>query len=293
MSIPSNVSYGLPRPAELPQGKVEWHPDPDRAVLLIHDMQRYFLGFYDSSKSPLPDLIRNVERLRSGCVSRSVPIVYTAQPSDPVQAARGLLTDVWGPGLTAHPDRASIVAELAPSDDDRVLQKTRYSAFQRTELLSVLRAGGRDQLWICGVYAHIGCLLTAAEAFMNDVKPFVVADAVADFSRAHHDMALDFVANRCGVVLGTDALCRGLEGASGPDPEARRILLEELSELGVDAEALADESALRDNGLDSVRLLDLAERLSARGWPVSFLDMMEHETLGSMASYVTRVASET
>jgi trans-2,3-dihydro-3-hydroxyanthranilic acid synthase len=54
---------------------------------------------------------------------------------------------------------------------------------------------------VCGVYAHVGILMTAVEAFTNDIEAFLVGDAVADFSPAHHRMALDYAAERCAVVV--------------------------------------------------------------------------------------------
>ena len=42
---------------------------------------------------------------------------------------------------------------------------------------------------------------TALEAFMQDVQPFFVLDAVADFSEAEHRMAVSYVSRRCGMSL--------------------------------------------------------------------------------------------
>ncbi|VTR59472.1 Isochorismatase [Serratia fonticola] len=103
-----------------------------------------------------------------------------------------------GRGLNKHPEQQAVVSELAPDADDTVLVKWRYSAFHRSPLQEILQESGRDQLIICGVYAHIGCMTTAIDAFMRNIKPFMVADGLADFSREEHLMALRYTAGRCG-----------------------------------------------------------------------------------------------
>ena len=55
-----------------------WKAEPDRSVLLVHDMQRYFLKpFPDPLRQ---DLIRNAAELRERCAALGVPVAYTAQP---------------------------------------------------------------------------------------------------------------------------------------------------------------------------------------------------------------------
>ena len=206
--IPRIESYALPN--SIAANIANWRVDADRAVLLLHDMQRYFLRPFDESMDPASSLLKNSTKLRSACVRSGIPVAYTAQPGDMTRQERGLLNDFWGPGMTAEPEDRAVIDPLAPSADDWLLTKWRYSAFARTNLLERLRAAGRDQIVICGVYAHVGILTTAIEAFSNDIKPFIVSDAIADFTYENHAMALDYAAQRCAMVVTTEKVLEDL-----------------------------------------------------------------------------------
>lgn len=192
--------YPLPT-TDLPHNTAQWSPDPARSVLLVHDMQRYFLApFPPDVRDPL---VRNCADLRDRCADLEVPVCYTAQPGGMTEQQRGLLKDFWGPGMQVDPADREIVDELTPRAEDTVFTKWRYSAFFKSELLTRMREQNRDQLIICGVYAHVGILMTAVEAFTNDIQSFLVADALGDFSAEHHRMALEYAASRCSVVTTT------------------------------------------------------------------------------------------
>ncbi|UJX47942.1 isochorismatase family protein [Xanthobacter sp. YC-JY1] len=199
--LPAIAPYALPTQSDLPKARAPWVAERQRAALLVHDMQRYFLRPYAAEESPLAPVVANIARLVAHCRGAGIPIFYTAQEVKQDRRDRGLQADLWGAGMTDPTEHRPIVPELAPNDTDIVLVKHRYSGFQRSNLEALMRARGRDQLVICGVYAHIGCLLTAADAFMRDIEPFFIADAVADFSREKHDSAIAYVADVCGVPL--------------------------------------------------------------------------------------------
>lgn len=219
-SIPPIEPYPLPAEADLPVSIADWTVRPDRAVLLVHDMQRYFLRPF-SGVSPAPELVRNIARLREQSARLDIPIAYTAQPGGMTDDQRGLLKDFWGPGMDVAPEDRRIVDGLEPAGDDWLLTKWRYSAFFKTDLLARMRAAGRDQLILCGVYAHVGVLMTAVDAFTNDIQAFLVADGVADFSSAHHRQALVYAAERCAVVRTVENVSADLAAVRREEVTAR------------------------------------------------------------------------
>ncbi|KHN63218.1 isochorismatase [Dickeya fangzhongdai] len=276
MAIPKLNAYPLPGVEQLPVNKVNWPVDASRAALLIHDMQNYFLNFWGENSPLTEQLVANVALIRQACRQQGIPVFYTAQPNQQSDADRALLNDMWGPGLNRHPDQQQIAAALTPDADDTVLVKWRYSAFHRSDLEQRLKAAGRDQLIICGVYAHIGCMTTATDAFMRDIKPFMIADALADFSQEEHLMALRYTAGRCGRVLTSGQLLEAL-APQADDGLAR--LRAELLPLLDDDDDIGDDDNLLDYGLDSVRIMSLVTRWRQQGHDLDFVALVKNPTL--------------
>ncbi len=210
MALPKIQPYPLPTQTELPTPRGAWQPRSERLALLVHDMQRYFLAAFAPDAAPLAPAVANIARLLTHCRARGIPVFYTAQRGNQDRRDRGLQADLWGPGMSATDEHEAILEALAPVPGDHVLVKHRYSAFQRSNLETMMRARGRDQLLVTGVYAHIGCTATVAEGFQRDIESFIAADAVADFSRADHDLALHWIARTCGVPMTTDHLLETL-----------------------------------------------------------------------------------
>ncbi|WP_194544901.1 isochorismatase [Paenibacillus sp. JZ16] len=302
MALPKILPYPMPGEADLPKNKVAWTADPNRAVLLIHDMQQYFIDAFTPDQSPVVELIAHIQKLRSCCAELGIPVIYSAQPGGQAPEQRGLLQDFWGSGINDGPYQKKFVDAVAPDERDLLLTKWRYSAFQKTNLHEMMRELGRDQLMICGIYAHIGCLLTATEAFMKDIQPFFIADALADFSEEKHRLALTYAAERCAVTLTTERLVASLtqeqrsisehskapggEGNTGNSAKVQPLLtLQTLRENVADllqeqpSNIGEDDHLIEYWGLDSIRIMSLAERLRREGIDISFVEMAELPTL--------------
>jgi len=221
MALPKIAPYSYREQEH--QNRVNWRVDPARAALLVHDMQGYFVRAFELERDgqPLPDAqiniaIANIRRLLDAAHAANIPVYYTAQPPRQNPADSGLQDD----------ESAQILDELAPTEADTVLTKWRYSAFVRSPLEKQLKELGRDQLIIGGIYAHIGCLTTALEAFMRDIQPFMVTDALADFTEKEHRMACEYASGRCARVLNTAEVLENINtGAlvTADGPELRKV----------------------------------------------------------------------
>ena len=278
MAIPRISHYELPDIASFPDNKVGWKIDSDKAVLLIHDMQEYFVNFFDTQLSPVPALVQNIANLKAAAKAAGIPVIYTAQPANQDLEERALLTDFWGPGLKQD---TAILDELAPVEDDIQYTKWRYSAFKKSPLRAFLKDEGRDQLIICGIYGHIGVQATALDAFMMDVKPFVIGDAIADFSLAEHKSTLDYVTGRCGAVK---HLAQAVAEISASTQTTNVLTLVSMQQDVADIlELELDEVDINENliflGLDSIRAMALIEKWRKQGVKIEFAELVKQVTL--------------
>lgn len=286
MAIPRISSYSITQAQGSFTNKVKWKIDAKRAVLLVHDMQNYFVDFYSRDQEPMQSLLKNIQTLTTLCRQHNIPVVYTAQPPDQKPRDRALLTDFWGTGLTSQGSVTQIVEDLKPEPADIQYVKWRYSAFQRTPLMEDMLEQGRDQLIICGVYAHIGILSTALEGFMRDVQVFVVADAVADFSPEEHAMALNYIAGRCGKIETIDEVATTLSQTAQNGINLESMTRDLAAILMMPASDIHASDNLLDLGLDSIRLMTLVEKWRAQGAQVDFVELAETATLGDWWSII-------
>ncbi|MFQ7389384.1 MAG: isochorismatase family protein [Escherichia sp.] len=186
-----------------------------------------------------------------------------------------------GPGLTRSPEQQKVVDRLTPDADDTVLEVAlqRVSSFLAEQML---KESGRNQLIITGVYAHIGCMTTATDAFMRDIKPFMVADALADFSRDEHLMSLKYVAGRSGRVVMTEELL------PAPIPASKAALREVILPLLDESDEPFDDDNLIDYGLDSVRMMALAARWRKVHGDIDFVMLAKNPTIDAWWKLLSR-----
>ncbi|MFY1634970.1 isochorismatase family protein [Solwaraspora sp. WMMB335] len=292
MSLPKLADYQPPTAAELPAGRANWTLSPERCALLVHDMQGYFTRIYPEGSRAFGAVVRSVTTLLEVADRAGVPVVYTAAPGGQDPAWRGLQTDLWGPGPQAVPEHTDIIAAVAPPAGATTLTKHRYSAFVRTPLADWLRERGRDQLVVTGVYAHIGVVATATDAFCRDIAPFVVADGVAAFDRDSHLRALTHAAQSCAVVIDTATVRAALDPAVTAAARWEQILAELLDPLleepAAVRQALADpQQDLFELGLDSVRAMYLLTALGDCGIDVDFGEFTATGTVGFLRDRIS------
>ncbi|MDD1769673.1 MAG: cysteine hydrolase [Methanomassiliicoccales archaeon] len=149
------------------------------ACLIVIDMQRFFIDpISHASFRGAEGIVRNVRSILEAFRAHGLPVVFTkhALLSD---EAPGIMGDWWGDVLRAEDPLSGIDDRLRPLAEERVVRKTRYSAFVRTNLEQILEELGATRLVMTGVSTHLCCESTARDAFMRDREVFFVVDATA------------------------------------------------------------------------------------------------------------------
>ncbi|MEU6704868.1 isochorismatase family protein [Streptomyces wuyuanensis] len=206
MGLSAVAPYPMPAEADVPQSAAPWSFDPARAALVVLDMQRYSVGLFLGG-SPVGDLLRNVAALRQRAGELGIPVVFCVEAVARHPGQGGTPGDLGGTGITDAAG-AALVEDLRPRTGDHVVEHTRPNAFLGSRLERVLRAKDRDQIVLCGLFAQLGVLLTAADAVMHGIQTCVVADAVADVSADGHGSALRWAARHGAAVAGSAQLLR-------------------------------------------------------------------------------------
>ena len=179
-------------------------------MLLVHDMQNYWIDLYEDKDAVVKPVARLLKLFRDA----RLPVVYCRGERAQTRFERGLGLTVWGDGLNAaHVTEhdCAIADAVAPDAESYVIEKPRHSAFFKTPLEELLRKMNRDQVVVCGVFAHHGVMVSTIDGYMRNFQMTLVADALGDYSEDEHRFALKYVAQMCGSVSTVDGIERAFE----------------------------------------------------------------------------------
>jgi ureidoacrylate peracid hydrolase len=164
--------------------------NPRETALIVVDMQNGFIrdeGFMRKiglDISRCQAIVPNLARLLNACRAAGVPVIFTRYVLRGDYKDAGLLLALFpgitqARGLVAGTWDAEIIDELAPSEGEWIVDKTRYSAFYNTNLEVILRGLNVKALIVTGVTTNICVESTIRDAFFRDYQVIVPTDATA------------------------------------------------------------------------------------------------------------------
>ncbi len=163
----------------------------DRAALLVIDMQNFFLD----PESPTftcggPAILPNVKRLIAAFRRADRPVIFTKHVHHPDKIDIGIMGWWWKGMCIEGTPESEIYGEIAPSPNEKVILKHRYSAFYNTDLETILRCGKIEDLVIAGIMTNMCCESTARDAYYRDYRIFFPADGTGSINEEMHVASL-------------------------------------------------------------------------------------------------------
>jgi nicotinamidase-related amidase len=146
-----------------------------RDVLLLVDVLNDFRHedggkLLDSFRERHAALVRALDDARS----RDVPVIYANDNFGVWDGDAGRLVE-----QAVHGEAGDLVRPIAPRDADHFVVKPRYSAFDHTPLVLILRELGIERVLLAGAATEMCVVQTAIDAKEEGFKVSILADACA------------------------------------------------------------------------------------------------------------------
>ncbi len=176
-------------------------------ALLIIDMQNFFLdntshAYVPSAKAIIPNIKKIITTFRN----HNLPIIFTRYSLDLKE--EGMMTKWWDDKIIEGSESSKIIEELKPLNNDVIIRKKKYSAFQGTALKKILESRLIKSVVITGVMTHLCCESTARDAFMHDFNIYFVIDATASIDEDLHLSSLKTLSHGFVNPISTSVLIK-------------------------------------------------------------------------------------
>jgi len=170
-----------------PFNEHEMQLTPPKVALMVIDMQEFFLdpaspSFTCGGLAILPGIRRLIDAFRLA----ARPVIYTRHVHHPDHIDSGILGWWWKGMCVEGTPGSEVHHDILPLPSEKVITKHRYSAFYNTDLETILRCQGIEELVITGVMTNMCCESTARDAYYRDMRVFFLADATGSITEDMH-----------------------------------------------------------------------------------------------------------
>ncbi|WP_348647558.1 isochorismatase family cysteine hydrolase [Ensifer sp. ENS04] len=137
---------------------------PERMALIVYDMQVGITNQVKNGPAVLSKVLKVLDAARAGGfpviflrhLSMPRPLMGAFQLRQAMAWQRTDDPDAVHPWFLRGTPGSELVPELAPRDDEAILDKITFSAFEGTPLAMILRDLGLTSFAICGIATEIG-----------------------------------------------------------------------------------------------------------------------------------------
>ncbi|MGC9195701.1 MAG: cysteine hydrolase family protein [Syntrophobacteraceae bacterium] len=172
------------------------------ALLIIH-MQNDAMDMVPAGRS----IVSAIRRVLNGYRSLGLPVIHKRR----VHRANGMDVEKFrierfrkNPFLVDETTGSAILEELKPLEGEIVVKGSRFSAFFRTDLETILRRLGTATIVICGVQTPNCIRATVTDAIACDYSVVLLRDATAAQTPEIHEANLLDMANIGVRILTVD-----------------------------------------------------------------------------------------
>lgn len=183
-----------------------------RDALLLVDLQEAFFEAPEL-KRHRAEIVESANALYRAAQRAQVPVfvITTVHSRDRSTWTLSMLDDDQGYLFSGDPG-TELVHELETEGTTR-LEKTRDSAWFGSDLLLRIHNLGVDRVVIAGVSTHACIAQTTRDAYANNVRAVIVADAIGDERPEHRQVVLDqLVEDRQAAVASLEEVVGGWDG---------------------------------------------------------------------------------
>lgn len=160
------------------------------AIIVIDMLDDFVNGSLkcDRAQNIIPSLAKLIAHAREN----DMPVLFS---NDAHYPGIDKELDDWGPHAIAGTPGAEVIEELAPTAQDFIVPKHRYSGFFGTEMQLILSKLEVKQVVICGMHAHICVRHTAADAYQWGYNIIIPTDGVEAFTEEDYQYGLSYLEN--------------------------------------------------------------------------------------------------